>query len=118
MVVQLNEILTDLENNYSTAKICPYDPLGVEYTDDEPLDNSQCFLALEPGRSLRLHSCMSITFSNFIQLKMFHCSYHRFNEDSLQITRLHRLLSRIFASFCNFNLHFFHNRLNLKLDSK
>lgn len=47
---QLNEILAEMENNYSTAKICPYQP-ELEYIDDDPIQNEQCNLALEPGRS-------------------------------------------------------------------
>jgi hypothetical protein len=40
-----------MENNYSTAKICPYEQQSVEYVDEEPVDKLHCNLALEPGRS-------------------------------------------------------------------
>ncbi len=54
---QLNEILTDMENNYSTAKICPFEQQSVEYADEEPVDKLHCNLALEPGWSSSIYSC-------------------------------------------------------------
>ena len=80
---QLNEILTEMENNYSTAKICPYQP-ELEYIDDDPIQNEQCNLALEPGRSFNSIVIHSIVHSISIPLIIV----HRFDSNSGKITKL------------------------------
>ena len=81
-----------MENNYSTAKICPYQP-ELEYIDDDPIQNEQCNLALEPGRSFNSIQSNS-TFDSFkIQFIQHSISIpliivHRFDSNSGKITKL------------------------------
>ena len=57
-----------MENNYSTAKICPYQP-ELEYIDDDPIQNEQCNLALEPGRSFNSIQFNSIQFNSTFNIQ-------------------------------------------------
>jgi hypothetical protein len=76
-----------MENNYSTAKLCPYEQQSLEYADEEPVDKLHCNLALEPGRSsASIDSCQLHIIAFFMHI--IHVSIKLLLNYLIELTRI------------------------------